>query len=1728
MLFFCPMYLEPADAAAADCCESLHSVPYPAASSEYFDPTRLAMHIHSTVTNGLSSAVDATEIEADILNSLPKWAQAVIQTGCFHEGMLSSFRIKSKRRSEQQHEKSQKRKSIRYIADQESLAHDKVGELQNKLNVLTTSQDADTEQKDFHVLPLISTHAEFAAESVEQYSELLNKLIKNVMGRHQADTFEQKDIDVFQAEEVKLLLHSLKAMKKKDWIEKLRPELLLSLMSAFDDQVQLGLAVNSLGFNLLTELKEKSQNDKQITRLLASVDVAICELIVMATSQIDRRILSEEIINNCFQLLHQTIRSLLPYIDSSFVTSLPVAKLKEEGKFNNSRSLGTSRVNLRLNKSARNVVERISHVVCEFMDQLASLSMSLKLSDHWIFCLSSSLVPLFALDHSSYATSLQQSALGILRSIYMQYKLHRESLLADIVDIMVKLPTAKRTLRTVKLQNSNDSVQRISTLVVSLIQCSAASQEIGFAEMLSESDTFAEGKCMVTIDKFKIALEDTKNDARIFVRKLLKACWKKIDDRDNRVVLDNFVEDLLIMFVRPEWIGAEELLEVLSSSLASVLHTNVCEGVTNLNFYHSAAALTLIGRMCAAIKVCHRKASQIGWDDNSASAAVLEEHASTLCAAIAAEKNDMSVARDEHLRKLAFKHIVVTHLQRHNSDQGDSKKLLILKFLLESEVHWSGTECISLELEKKLWKSQWERPNGSLSSAFKVPSPTIELALESSLCLAVKRGFCGLFDKLFAHIMALLSKGAPILKARVMKCLRGIVDVDPMLMAESSVQIAVEKCCVDEKSSVREAAVDLIGTYVLLRPTLLDRYFGVLAERIRDKGVKVRKSVCKIFKTAILMQDHARTIILEQEFRRKSACMLCLVERVGNAAEDQALKKFIMDIFQEVWFGANRYSSENLNLLDAPRNHSNLPGSGTAPLPVKSGKYDMTTSSDKNTKFVSEDGSFACAIEEGWVSSQVPTVMPSCILKSYDYKLDNSAEVIATIIEVTHGTPNREWFTKLLKSLLVKSREKNISQSTTNSRAQIAADCSKKIVDRLVNCLIELQEGTLVQGVSIDKAQEQFVACMTALSAFCEARPQLLTHHLETIRVYLNEKDIRIPNLCVSMISKILGIKRVSYTIAIKLEDDLKFLVRRSSPSVVGLSIECLAMLSAARNHEPVLLLELLEQFYLCICKYKQRTSLAGLSDQEDYVLQRALYVAGKIVSSTDVDKCPALSKKFKVLKIGMVASSLYELYRNFVRMPGNDACAAKAVQGMGFLFLNQPRLFLSAQQDGLLTFLLTADTRKAKLQCLVSMKELLLFEEVRLEKGLASKSLNQSKSTEQQVQGDQEADASLIGNVMQAELVNILQLSLHKVPQIRKEAIACIKALLRQGLINPLQCIPNLVALETDRVPYVRDAAYSILLALHERYRSQLHSPLIKGFRDSYYFQLSVYGDATALGIDEKEKAFCLFGRLFINCIKPSRSHEMRLLRALINQFTDQWSVPQPFKGKSPMPNSNIFTSSLKYMCYVAQVLSSLPYDVEDEPLYVIYLISRYVSLRFSPLMDDLKKAFVEAGVLSTQLEEDNANLSTLTLDEYSLHLEPDCMLSLQMNGLHVFAIALMLRLKFALKRNYQLDDEKCATFVPAITDFSVEAKGRAYKKLLLPSVDDLCQPEDPILVSWNLYMVARFAAREDQMQLNFDLKKSELSAVKGQSRSRRMSASSKQKLVTKDSNDEFADTLA
>ncbi|VEL30014.1 unnamed protein product [Protopolystoma xenopodis] len=122
-----------------------------------------------------------------------------------------------------------------------------------------------------------------------------------------------------------------------------------------------------------------------------------------------------------------------------------------------------------------------------------------------------------------------------------------------------------------------------------------------------------------------------------------------------------------------------------------------------------------------------------------------------------------------------------------------------------------------------------------------------------------------------------------------MRCLSAVVEADPGVLARADIERAVHSRLLDTSTSVREAAVDLVGRFLGCRPELTAQYYPMLAERIRDKGVSVRKRVIRIL----------RDICIEQpDFQRIAEICVQMIRRVND---EEGIKNFpivlIFDIY---------------------------------------------------------------------------------------------------------------------------------------------------------------------------------------------------------------------------------------------------------------------------------------------------------------------------------------------------------------------------------------------------------------------------------------------------------------------------------------------------------------------------------------------------------------------------------------------------------------------------------------------------------------------------------------------------------------------------------------------------------------------------------------------------------------------------------------------------------------
>lgn len=156
--------------------------------------------------------------------------------------------------------------------------------------------------------------------------------------------------------------------------------------------------------------------------------------------------------------------------------------------------------------------------------------------------------------------------------------------------------------------------------------------------------------------------------------------------------------------------------------------------------------------------------------------------------------------------------------------------------------------------------------------------------------LASKRQFSQSFDKYLQKIILVVRETSIGIRTKAMKCLAMIVEVDPSILRRKDMQIGVSQKFLDTSISVREAAVDLVGKYILNSQELINQYYDMLSKRILDTGVSVRKRVIKIL----------RDICIEYpNFDKIPEICVKMIRRVND---EEGIQKLVTEVFMRMWF----------------------------------------------------------------------------------------------------------------------------------------------------------------------------------------------------------------------------------------------------------------------------------------------------------------------------------------------------------------------------------------------------------------------------------------------------------------------------------------------------------------------------------------------------------------------------------------------------------------------------------------------------------------------------------------------------------------------------------------------------------------------------------------------------------------------------------------------------------
>ncbi|OAD53238.1 Nipped-B-like protein [Eufriesea mexicana] len=665
-------------------------------------------------------------------------------------------------------------------------------------------------------------------------------------------------------------------------------------------------------------------------RVQRAVDASLIALHIMTSSNMPKMVYLEDVIDRIVLFMKfQLQNTIYPSFD-------PVYKIDTKNKTDNYNSSGRKKRGHMKEVREKSILQ-VYNKMHELVGLLAELLNIQVLTDTSVLHASTLGVAPFFVESVS---DLQLSALKLVTVIFTKYEKHRRLLLDDILASIARLPSSKRSLRTYRL-NSEDHIQMLTALVLQLIQCVVVLSDniIPQQKKTQDDEEKKEEKKSNYVDADVLIINKYETATRIagnFLTVFLNKCGSKGEEIDYRPLFENFVQDLLATVNKPEWPAAELLLSLLGNLLvghfsnkssdmalrvASIDYLGVVAARLRKDAVSSHCKLSTIDQIIKDIKIEQQKDSDydqvkdkeiVGLSEDEERTVFLQKVLLDYLAVNGTKDSALGYARHFYLAqwyrdcavekskvgqiknspsKKMHKKRVKKKNKHHASDQDSESELDEQDADENDNNEQKNSEAYRIIEEKKKYIVSRIRPcsTGTKPDILQTYIDYNSAELISQY-LASKRPFSQSFDRYLKQILHVLTESSIAIRTKAMKCLTMIVEADPSVLARVDMQLGVKHSFLDHATSVREAAVDLVGKFVLSRPELIDKYYDMLSARILDTGVSVRKRVIKILKD-ICMEC--------PDFPKIPEICVKMIRRVND---EEGIRKLVMEVFQNMWF----------------------------------------------------------------------------------------------------------------------------------------------------------------------------------------------------------------------------------------------------------------------------------------------------------------------------------------------------------------------------------------------------------------------------------------------------------------------------------------------------------------------------------------------------------------------------------------------------------------------------------------------------------------------------------------------------------------------------------------------------------------------------------------------------------------------------------------------------------
>ncbi|KAJ9107636.1 hypothetical protein QFC21_001096 [Naganishia friedmannii] len=671
---------------------------------------------------------------------------------------------------------------------------------------------------------------------------------------------------------------------------------------------------------------------QDLQRFGEGVSAAATCLCILSTGELAKQLYSEDLLITCMNTVKRGVEhAILPFVEaltnpqaiSSHALAYIIASLNSDD---------TMRLELQLANLIVNITSCLTHLTNLVLNVAFSLpdSMVFKMSSLSIEIVFSTELPegkdatavvttgVNVLGGRAGSKSFKAGAMGVLKALFpRQSSEQRDYIIEEILGSVFKLAELKKAQTHIRLRNGQ-SIHFISALLLELLQSCA----YGVKDDIDAIRRKASLQTLTTDDDEPVLPSTEAEEARVFrnaIELIEKSSFavanymlrkstvvstgrgRSASDNDYRSLFETYLQNQLTVLYMPEWPVAALSLAVTAKLMMRALEETRSSPEITIG---RAIAIEHLGALATRLRsftMEQKDGMGTVFKPIQKIVASLDVEAWSKLDADERAVNGW-LAKRSHADVLCQLNIAQRGLEIHQAMQrisADDEEEMEVDKSQRAEEMLKQLKIEYLQISREADDDSLFDPE-SLEEAKTADAASCRLQSARSLQSA--------YPVILNSILATMHASVVAQRTKAVRALGSLITVDPDVLLDTEIKLSLQDRFADNSPAVRDAVVDLVGKYILLKPDVANEYYPLIAARVTDAGLGVRKRVIKLLKGVYAIID-------KPAYRVDTCCRL-----VGMVTDqDEGVKDLAVAALADIWFGNLKVSTKT---ADTPRRSS--------------------------------------------------------------------------------------------------------------------------------------------------------------------------------------------------------------------------------------------------------------------------------------------------------------------------------------------------------------------------------------------------------------------------------------------------------------------------------------------------------------------------------------------------------------------------------------------------------------------------------------------------------------------------------------------------------------------------------------------------------------------------------------------------------------------------------------